>query len=320
MRKLLFGLLLLCGTSLSAQINITPYLPDELEIMYPDAAKVLESKLNNILSVNGISTDMGQSRFVLTGNWTNETKDVVSGAPLQIAYTLNINLYIGDGATGTKYVSETFRVKGVGATEEKAHLAAIRNLQAQSSKMSSFVRKGKDRIVNYYEDNKEKIQAGIRSLVAKYDYEEAVYQLCLVPMECSYYNEVQEMVSSLYPRIIDTQAAAQLTEAKAVWASDQTANGANQVITLVSQINPNASCYSEVQDFVNTVTAKVNQINEREYAIYKQNLKHQQEMEKLELQKNENLQSQRIAAARDIAVAYAKRRPQVILYRTRYWF
>lgn len=320
MRKLLFGLLLLCGTSLSAQINITPYLPDELEIMYPDAAKVLESKLNNILSANDISTDMGQSRFVLTGNWTNETKDVVSGAPLQIAYTLNINLYIGDGATGTKYVSETFRVKGVGATEEKAHLAAIRNLQAQSSKMSDFVCNGKDRIINYYEDNKEKILAGIRSLTAKYDYEEAVYQLCLVPMECSYYDEVQEMVSSLYPRIIDSQAAAQLTEAKAVWAADQTENGANQVISLVSQINPNASCYPEVQDFVNTVTAKINQINEREYAIYKQNLKHQQEMEKLELQKSENLQSQRIAAARDIAVAYAKHQRPVVVYRVRNWF
>ena len=100
---------------------------------------------------------MGDSRFILTGNWIPETKDVISSAPTQIAYTLNINLHIGDGEIGTKYISETFRVKGVGSTEEKALLAAIRNLQSSNHKISTFVQKGKERIISYYEHNKENI-------------------------------------------------------------------------------------------------------------------------------------------------------------------
>ena len=139
-------------------------MPDDIVNAYPDAAKVLESKLNNILSANGIKTQMGDSRFILTGNWIPETKDIVGSAPSQIAYTLNINLYIGDGEDGTKYVSETFRVKGVGATEEKAYLAAIRNLQSCNQKISTFVQKGKERIIAYYEQNKENIMASINSL------------------------------------------------------------------------------------------------------------------------------------------------------------
>lgn len=374
------SLFLLCFASISlqAQINITPYMPDEIANNFPDASKILESKLNNILSANKIKTQMGDSRFVLTGNWVPETKDVVGGAPAQIAYTLNINLYIGDGELGTKYVSETFRVKGVGATEEKAHLAAIRNLQASNQKMSEFVQKGKERIIDYYEQNKDNLLSSINALITKQDYDEAVYQLCLIPMECSYYLEVQEKINGVYQRIIDNQAEPIFTEAKALWASNQNADGASKVIDLVSQIDPNASCYPDVQKFIASVNAKINLINERAYATYQKKLAHRQEMDKLELEAqreqnrldaevtqtrikanasvektrmetnakmyaeqqitqrernqqaatltsqaisaSERLQSQRISAARDVAVAYVKNRPRKVVYNVNNWY
>lgn len=364
-------------------------MPDEIANNFPDASKILESKLNNILSANKIKTQMGDSRFVLTGNWVTETKDVVGGAPAQIAYTLNINLYIGDGEMGTKYVSETFRVKGVGATEEKAHLAAIRNLQASNQKMSDFVQKGKERIIDYYEQNKDNLLSGINALITKQDYDEAVYQLCLIPMECSFYQEVQEKIGGVYQRIIDNQAEPIFTEAKALWASNQNAEGASKVIDLVSQIDPNASCYPDVQKFIASVNAKINLINERAYATYQKKLAHRQEMDKLELEAkreqsrldaavaqarikadaavsqtrikanasvektrlesnakmytehqitqrernqqaaaltsqaisaSERLQSQRISAARDVAVAYVKNSPRKLVYNVNNWY
>lgn len=375
-----WGLILIASVisiSVNAQIYITPFMPDDIIGTYPDAARVLESKLNNILSANGIKTQMGDSRFILTGNWIPETKDVIGTAPAQIAYTLNINLYIGDGEDGTKYISETFRVKGVGPTEEKAHLAAIRNLQSNSQKMSTFVQKGMERIISYYEQNKENIMASINSLVTKQDYDEAVYQLCLIPMECSYYMDVQSKINYVYQRVIDNRAEPIFTEAKALWAATQNAKGASQVIDLVSQIDPNASCYLDVQKFIATVNAKINLINEQAYATYQKKLAHRQEMDKLELEaqreqnrldaavaqtqikanasvektrmeteaKNyaqqqtqrernrqaatvasqaisasERLQSQRISAAKDIAVAYAKNRPKTIVYKVNNWY
>lgn len=364
--------------SVNAQIHITPFMPDDIVEAYPDAARVLESKLNNILSANGIKTQMGDSRFILTGNWIPETKDVIGAAPTQIAYTLNVNLFIGDGEDGTKYISETFRVKGVGSTEEKAHLAAIRNLQSNSQKMSAFVQKGMERIISYYEQNKDNIMASINSLVTKQDYDEAVYQLCLIPMECSYYVDVQSKINYVYQRVIDNRAEPIFTEAKALWAANQNAKGASQVIDLVSQIDPNASCYLDVQKFIATVNAKINLINEQAYATYQKKLAHRQEMDKLELEaqreqnrldaavaqtqikanasvektrmeteaKNyaqqqqtqrerdrqvatvasqaisasERLQSQRISAARDVAVTYAKNRPKTIVYKVNNWY
>lgn len=313
-------------------------MPADIVNAYPDAAHVLEGKLNSILSANGVKTQMGDSRFILTGNWIPETKDVIGSAPTQIAYTLNINLYIGDGETGTKYVSETFRVKGVGATEEKAHLAAIRNLQSSSQKISAFIKNGKDRIIAHYEENKEKILSNVNTLISKADYDEAVYQLCLIPMECSYYTDVQPKISELYGLILEKKSNALFTEAKAIWAANQNEEGASQVIGMVSQIDPTASCYPAVQKFIASVNAKINLINERAYATYQKNLAHRHEMEKLELEAqrersrqaaalvskaisaNERLQSQRISAARDIAVAYVQSRPRTIVYRINNWY
>ena len=123
----------------NAQINITPYISNDINKAFPDASSIFISKLNGILSANNIHSEMGESRFILTGNWIVESKDIVSSVPPKIAYVLNINLFIGDGETGDKYISESFRVKGIGKTEEKAYLDAIKNFQTKSDKLNAFI-------------------------------------------------------------------------------------------------------------------------------------------------------------------------------------
>ena len=109
-------------------------------------------------------------------------------------------------------------------------------------------------------------------------------------------------------------------------------------MALVSQIDPKASCYPSVQNLIATVNAKIDLIDERAYAIYQKNLAHRHEMEKLELEAQrersrqaaslvsqaisatERLRSQRIAAARDIAVTYAQNRPKTIVYKVNNWY
>ena len=320
MRNLLIVILLVCYLNINAQINITPYLPEELYNKFPDAAKIFESKLNNIISSNGIKSQMVDSKFILTGYWVPETKDIVGSAPPQISYTLNINLYIGDGEEGTMYMSETFRVKGVGATEEKACLSAIRNLKGTSPKISEFIKRGKEHIITYYETNKQNILSAVKNSIVRQNDHEALYQLCLIPMECSYYAETLSLIDSVYQRIVDKQAEQIYTKAKVIWASDQSVNGARQLIELISQIDPNATCYLDIQNFILKVTEKVNLENERAYEDYQKRIAHRREMDKLELETAERLHSQRISAARDIASSYIQNNPRTLIYNVGYWY
>ena len=163
MKKILISIVSLMYLSTSmAQIQITPFVDEENCSSMPNGiCEILNQKLSTIISQNGIQSQMGQSRFILTSNVTEESKNVLSTAPVQIAYVLDVHLFIGDGETGTKYLSQSFRTKGVGQTEEKAYRNAVKNLNSKSAQMIEFVSKGKARIISYYDNNKEQILSSI---------------------------------------------------------------------------------------------------------------------------------------------------------------
>lgn len=316
----------MCFCTSMAQIQITPYIDESNCSAMPNGiCEILTQKLNNIISQNGIQSQMGQSRFVLTCNVTEESKNVLATSPTQIAYVLNVYLYLGDGETGTKYINESFQTKGVGNTEEKAYRNAIKNIQAKSQQMTEFVGKGSAKILDYYEKNRDQILSSIRSCVAGNNLEQAAYELCLIPQECTYYNDVQTILGKVSDMIVDNKSSDFFLQAKSVWASEQNESTANQVADLITQIDANASCYAEAHKFLESVTVRMEQLNNREWAARQRQLSHEREMEmvrennrntetqmRIQAQRNTNIAV--IKAVRDVAVEYAKRRPRVVYH------
>ena len=325
-KSLVIIMSLMCFCTSMAQIQITPYIDESNCSAMPNGiCEILTQKLNNIISQNGIQSQMGQSRFVLTCNVTEESKNVLATSPTQIAYVLNVYLYLGDGETGTKYINESFQTKGVGNTEEKAYRNAIKNIQAKSQQMTEFVGKGSAKILDYYEKNRDQILSSIRSCVAGNNLEQAAYELCLIPQECTYYNDVQTILGKVSDRIVDNKSSDFFLQAKSVWASEQNESTANQVADLITQIDANASCYAEAHKFLEIVTVRMEQLNNREWAARQRQLSHEREMEmvrennrntetqmRIQAQRNTNIAV--IKAVRDVAVEYAKRRPRVVYH------
>lgn len=322
---------LMCfGTSM-AKIQITPYIDESNCSAMPNGiCEILTQKLNNIISQNGIQSQLGQSRFILTCNVTEESKNVLATSPVQIAYVLDIHLYLGDGETGTKYISQSFRTKGVGNTEEKAYRNAVKNLQAKSQQMTEFVGKGCVRILEYYEKNREQILSSIRSCIVGKNLEQASYELCLIPQECSYYDDVQMLLGKVNGKIVDNKSSDIFLQAKSIWASEQNESTANQVADLITQIDSNASCYAEAHKFMESVTSRMEQLNNREWAEHRRQQAHEREMEKLKeinrsTESQMRIKAQRdtniatMKAVRDVAIEYAKSRPRVV-YHVRNWY
>lgn len=321
----------MCINASMAQIQITPYIDEENCSSMPNGiCDILAQKLNDIISQNGIQSQIGQSRFILTCNVTEESKNVLSTSPTQIACVLDIHLYLGDGETGTKYVSQSFRTKGVGTTEEKAYRNAVKNMQSKSDQITSFVGKGKARIIDYYERNKNQILSSIRACVNGKNLEQAAYELCLVPQEISYYNDVQDLLGNVNGHIVDNKASDLLLLAKSLWASEQNEATANQVADLITQIDANASCYAESHKFMKSVTERMEQLDNREWAARQRQFAHEREMEmvrennrsretqmRIKAQRDTNVAT--IRAVRDVAVEYAKRLPRVV-YHVHGWY
>ena len=61
---------------------------------------------------------------------------------------VEVHFYIGNGVDGTLYASTAITRKGVGPSEEKAFINAIKAISANDRKFKPFFDQGKKRIIN----------------------------------------------------------------------------------------------------------------------------------------------------------------------------
>ena len=125
------------------RLALTVWVPDNEGEIPLAAIKVLENKLMQIATQNGITGSTDLLRFILTANIDVLTKDITPTAPVMQAFTLNVNLSIADGVDGKAFSSYSTTVKGVGENETKAYLSALKNLKANNPAYQSFIENGK---------------------------------------------------------------------------------------------------------------------------------------------------------------------------------
>lgn len=289
------------------RISLAAYVPEQVDNLPEGARNMLENKLHQIISQNGFGGDAGNQRFIIAANIVTLSKDMLSTAPPMTALTLEVNLYIGDGFEGTKFASTTVSVKGVGENETKAYVNAFKNISIDNEKMQAFVTSGKSKIINYYNTKCDVILKKAQAMVAMGNPGEAIYTLTSVPEVCkTCYDRSMAQVGPIYKKQIEKDCATKLAQARNVWTASQDLSGANAASELLSQIDPQATCYNEVKSFVAQMGKRVKELDNREWNF------------KLREQKND---ADIIKSARDVAVAYATHQPNTIVsYNVRGWW
>lgn len=272
------------------RIMLTAWVPDQIEHMPVAARKNLANKLTQVVAENGLGGGGNNTRFIVTANVTVATKDIVPGPPAMHAMNLDVTLYIADGFEGTVFSSTNLSVKGVGTNETKAYMAALKMIKPGNAEVKSFVEKGKAKIVQYYKDNCDMIIKKAQAMADQNEFEEAIFTLMSVPNACEEcYNKALVAVKPIYKRKIDKDCKIKLQEATGVWNAAQDMAAADKAGAILASVDPDASCFGEVKALSNKIAAKVKQIDDREWKYI---LKDQQQ------------ESERIKAIRDIGVAY----------------
>lgn len=315
MKKLFLSILSVCtfaGFTAQAQtknntelISLATYIDSSVESQTASATNALMNKLNQIVGASGLSSNY--SRFILTANVNPRTKDVLGTAPTTIAYTMDVTFYIGDGIDGTKFGSITKTVKGVGSNESSAMMNAFKMINSTDKDLQAFIVKGKERIINFYNTRCDFIIKDAKMLETQNQYDEAIYKLTSVPDVCTAcYSKAMTAAESTYLKKINFECKTQLQEAKLLWASNPTVDGANAVSEILSGIDSRANCYGEVQAFVGSVAKRVKELDGREW--------------KLKVDTELGLEQQRIKAMRDIGVAWGKGQPKSVTYNVGGWW
>ncbi len=319
------------------RIVLNTYLPDEIDIT-DDAKKLLSNKLNQIVSNNGIGGSQVNPRFIITAAVNVGSKDIIGGPPQMIAQNIDVTLFIGDAITNTMFSNVTLSLKGVGTNENKGFIEAFKTINSNDKEVIEFLEAAKNKIINYYSTNCDFMIKDAQTLVNQEKYDEAIYDLSLVPEVCEdCYFKSLDYLSIVYQQKIDAECKTKFNEAKVIWASAQNPTGAENAGDILGTVNPLASCQKEIDAFIKTIDEKLKadekaqwQFKMKQYAdkiaaqkeqvrIAEEKSKRDDANRETQSKRNFELDKLRINSYREIAIEHAKNQPKTITYNNIYW-
>ncbi len=298
----------------NARIALNVYIPDQAERVSDISSSLLKDKVTQMLTKYGLTGNSEGGRFIVAPVINVLAKEVTATAPAMTILELQVSLYIGDGYEGIKFASTSLTAKGAGPNETKAYNDAIKKFNVNNPEIATFIESGKKKIIEYYNSKCDFILSDAKGLSDQNKLDEAIYKLNSVPdvsKDC--YTKANAMAVEFYRRAQERECKIKLNQAQNAWTANQNEQGAQEATNLLSQIDPETSCFASAKDLINKITSAIKtKLNNIE-----------QFNRKVELMDKKNavdLEKARIDAVKAVGVAYAKSRPTTVVYNVRGWW
>lgn len=301
------------------RLVLSTYIPEQLEIP-TEAKNFLETKLTQIASNNGMGGSSVNERFIITASVNIGTKDIIAGPPQMIAQNIDVTFFIGDAIENTIFSNTTISIKGLGTNENKAFIDAFKRINVRDKRLASFIEEGKNKIVGFYTSKCDFIIKDAITLTKLEKYDQAIYDLSLVPEVCQdCYFKCLDTLAYIYQIKIDMECEKAFNKAKTIWATNLNKEGAKKAGEILSIIHPSSKCIADANNLISEIDKKlkVDEKKEWEFMVrqYEDNLDREKklmEMRKEQNSRNYELEQQRISSYRTIAIEYAKNQPKTV--------
>lgn len=254
------------------------------------ASEQLLSRLCTSISGNDVYANEEYSRFFIAARMNLLYKETIPGPPENTAISLSITLYLGDYAGEKVFTTQTLTLRGVGSSEERAYINALKEVKADNKKMKKLITDGKVKIIDYYNRNFERIVEKAKQCASMKQDEEALFYITSIPECCNRYAEASNLTLTYYKHYIDNHGQRLLTQARHAWMESPDKTGAAQVAACLNQIDPDAACYKEAVSLYKEVKEKI-----KDDWTFEMRKKYTDEL---------NVEKEKIEAAKAIGVAY----------------
>ncbi len=288
-------------------ISLNPYIP-ESEGLGQKATAMLQSKLLQIATVNGMSGAGFDNRFIITAHIQKLRSSQTQTFPQKNAVEVSIGIYVGDGLDGTLYSSYTCEAKGIGDSEDQAIASAIRKVVPTQEALQSAIIKGKEQILNYYDKMSGSILQTAKATAAAGRYDDAVNMLFAIPMNNKDFQTAQALIAQYGSTSLDNKNLEIVRQARSAWSANPTEEGASEASTILQKLDaPSAKVQAEAKSLQTEMASRLKAVSDREY---------QQELKQEQNEKEERLAA--IKAAASVAKAYIASQPRVV-YHYHWW-
>ena len=260
--------------------------------------QVMTNKIRNLVTANGLSAT-GSTQFAIFADFV--VVDETATQMLEILYDVEGELTLNLVQAGNEVVfnSVTIPLEGSSAgSKAKAVNNAVRQLRANNAELRDFIRNSKAKIVEYYAKQCESILDDAYRLFGLGQHEQAMAILLSVPKEVDCHERATNMVIDVYIDFREQGCERLLQRARAALAANDYELG----LALLSAVDPEATCSVDAILMIEATAPLVDEDDRRRWNAQIERLRRRDELE-----------SQRIEAAQNIAMYYLNR-PQTNLF------
>ena len=288
---------------LPAHLNSDYNVPEKAETQ-------LRDKMLAALSSAGLATTAENAAVALVPSISILNEQ--TGAGVQNTVSMNLNytfslVGIASGVVFDSYIVEGVQTRGQNKINAVARSFAGVNLNTPA--FQAFLSNGQSKIVAYYQRQLQKTLAKAQTNINAKQYDDALAILMEIPEEMpGYTTKVLPMVERTYKMYANNLAASLLQQAQAAWAAAPDEEGAERVAEILSEMPVGTTSSAAARQLVKQIEARVKALDQRRWAAMNAALarEHQERMSV-------------IKAARDVAVAQAKRPIRVVQHVHLWW-
>lgn len=235
------------------RIALATVVPDQADGIPQSARQLLANKMEQIAVQNGLGATASNPRFCIVPMVNVLSKEITPTAPPMQALNLDVTFYIVDAASQIIFSQTSIQVKGVGQTEDKAYIQALKNVNVKAGQFKGFVEKGKEKIIEYYNSQCDVVLKGAQALAGQKKYEESLYILLSVPDVCrECFDKSMDLSTEIYKQYANYKCTEYMAGAKAAWANMNTDKAAE----FLGKITPDMECYNDAVLLVEEIKQK----------------------------------------------------------------
>lgn len=294
---LLMAILLSCFSVISAQgIEIAFALPSGNEHLSANTAKMLRSRFLPAMTENGVET-AEISTIAIKPEISFVNRQVVEGGTRNIHTSdIQFDFICTNLVTSTTFASCVITVRGEGFNDDEAIRNALSKVSVEDRRLATFIRTAKDKIMDYYQQNLNSVISRARTFANIQQYGEGLALLLSCPATISGYTKVNNEITSIYRQYQTQECNNVIQKARAEFSN----GNFDAAVEYLQQIDMTSSCATEAKQLCMQI--KQTKDTEARRAV---------ELLERQSQRETDLEKTRIKAARDVAIAYCKRRADV---------
>lgn len=254
---LLFCLSLWAKAQNDCVIPMMVVVPQQIDSLAPMAHTKLETKMRQMLTMNGMEGSASFSNFCIVANLTEGSKEVMSGLRPLVTVTSELELFVGNNYTGEKFASTSIMLNGAGRNESKAYTSAFGSINTGNAQIQKFLKDAKQKVSQYYETQVQNIIAQAYSFSTRREYEEALCLLISVPTCCSNYYKIEQCMLDIYQQYVDYDCAVKVNKARSIWNASQDKDGAKSAGAYLASIDPASSCWDDALALADEIRKRI---------------------------------------------------------------